>query len=135
MLKKIILPIILFMSLPLLSQQNDQETIQKLINEVRDSQAIFIRNNEEHSSQEAAEHLEGKWRRAKSFLWFKTRAKEFTPEQFITHIASKSSFSGESYQIKFKNGKTILTETWLNQKLSEISKNQKKITKEHVKKK
>ena len=101
-------------------EEQDRKTIKKLISLIRESQATLIRNGDSHTAEEAAEHLEGKWKRARSLLWFKTRADEFTPRQFITHIASKSSFSGDPYQVKLKNGKKIPTENWLTEKLDKI---------------
>lgn len=58
--------------------------------------ATFIRNGAEHSAPEAASHLRMKWE--------KQRAKVRTAEDFITLCASKSSMSGERYQIRFNDG-------------------------------
>ena len=111
------------LSFSLIADDKDQEqVIKQLIEKVKHSGATFIRNGDNHSSEEAAEHLSGKWRRARAFLWFKTRQSEFTPEQFITHIASKSSLSGKPYQIKLKNGTTVSTEKWLRNRLKELEK-------------
>ena len=115
-------------SLSSFSYCSDQETIQHLINRVKVSGNTFIRNDSNHTSLEAAEHLQGKWRRAKTLLWFKTRANEFTPQQFINKIASQSSYSGEAYRMILKTGEIITTKKWLLQELHK----QKKLKKNKV---
>jgi hypothetical protein len=61
--------------------------------------ATFIRNGDDYSAKDASTHLQMKREKAGK------RIK--TAEDFILHIATKSSMSGEPYQIKFANGKLI----------------------------
>lgn len=75
--------------------------------------ATFIRNDTEHSAAEAAEHLRTKWNSARDSVT--------TARQFIDEIASKSSLSGEPYEIRFTDGKTITADDFLNEQLAEIS--------------
>ena len=76
--------------------------------------AVFIRNGSEHSPAEAAKHLRDKLRRAGS------RIK--TAEQFIEHLASKSSMSGEVYRIRFQDGTERPSGDVLTEELAKIEK-------------
>ena len=67
-----------------------EQEINHLIDFVAKSDAVFIRNGTEHSSQDAAEHLAMKYRKATRY------AK--TAEKFIENLASKSSWSGKPYK-------------------------------------
>jgi hypothetical protein len=43
-----------------------------------------------------------------------------TADQFITYIATKSSFSGKSYFVKYPDGKQIESAVWLRNLLIKI---------------
>lgn len=58
--------------------------------------AKFIRNGGEHTAPEAAAHLRLKWERQAS------RIK--TAEDFIAQCGTKSSTSGDRYQMRFRDG-------------------------------
>ncbi len=78
----------------------EQQKIDALIHSVEVLPgAQFIRNGTAHDSKSAVEHLQMKRRYAGS------RIK--TAEDFIDCCASKSSMSGQPYQIRFANGKTV----------------------------
>jgi len=49
--------------------------------------------------------------------WFAPDEDEWTATMFIEKVASKSSFSGDKYFIKFKTDSLVPTEIWLKQKL------------------
>ena len=74
--------------------------------------ATFIRNGSEHSVKEAADHLRRKWQAAGS--------KISTAEQFIEHLASKSSLSGKPYQIRMPDKSLLDAGPLLRDKLKEI---------------
>lgn len=74
--------------------------------------AIFIRNGGEHSAAEAANHLRRKLRSAGSRIQ--------TAEQFIEHLASKSSTTGNPYSLRLAGGKTVDAGEWFRAKLAEI---------------
>jgi hypothetical protein len=74
----------------------EEQKITKLIQYIEKSNAVFIRNGAEGSALDAAKHL--RMKREKAGKRIKT-AKEF-----IDHIASKSSMTGEPYKMKFANG-------------------------------
>ena len=67
--------------------------------------AVFIRNGSEHTPVEAAAHLRLKWRNAGK------RVK--TAPEFIQYCATGSSMSGRPYEIRLKDGRTVLARDWL----------------------
>jgi hypothetical protein len=75
--------------------------------------AVFIRNGSEYSAEQAAHHLRMKWDSAGS--------KVKTAQDFIERCASKSSMSGEKYQIRFANGKIEYSQDYFNEQLAKIS--------------
>jgi hypothetical protein len=95
---------------------DDIETarIQKLIDLIRSNKgAVFIRNGQEHTPAEAADHLERKWKAAGAAIT--------TAEEFIDKIASRSSTTGEPYRIQFDRGESDASE-WLQLHLARIKK-------------
>ncbi|HLP29960.1 MAG TPA: DUF5329 family protein, partial [Geothrix sp.] len=66
--------------------------------------AVFLRNGTEHTPQQAADHLRLKWKNAGG------RVK--TAPDFIRHCASGSSMSGRPYEIRLKDGRTVLARDW-----------------------
>lgn len=67
--------------------------------------AVFLRNGAEHTPVEAADHLRLKWKNAGR------RVK--TAPDFIQYCASGSSMSGRPYEIRLKDGRTVLARDWL----------------------
>jgi len=93
----------------------DLETvIRYLLEYVRNSEVIFIRNNQDHTAHEAEDHMR------KKYQHFKDQVK--TPEDFIKFAATKSLLSGRRYRVRLKNGKTILSQKWLEVALEEYRK-------------
>lgn len=74
--------------------------------------AEFIRNGKAYHAKDAADHLRLKRRKAGSRVR--------TAEDFIKYCAAGSSMSGKPYQIRFSDGRVVLTEEYLGQKLSEF---------------
>ena len=66
--------------------------------------AVFIRNGSEHTPAQAADHVRLKWRNA-------SRRVKTAPD-FIRYCASGSSLSGKPYQIRLKDGRTVLASDW-----------------------
>lgn len=115
-----------YMSLAVAGTLSEEEKISLLIEKVKLSKVIFIRNGEEHSSFEASEHLQMKYKNAtKSFFGF-GRKKKVTAKDFIEKIASKSSVTGRPYQIRLPSGELVKSEDWLKATLKEIEKSKKK---------
>lgn len=91
----------------------ESERIEQLILAVKNLDgAAFIRNGVDHPPAEAADHLRTKWERAGDMIT--------TAEQFIDHLASHSSLSGEPYLIRLPDGQTIPAKDWLHDQLKEI---------------
>ena len=92
------------------------ETIQYLLDFVKTSECIFIRNNKEHTAGNAVAHMQRK------YAHFKDEIK--TPEDFIRMTATKSLMTGKLYYVKLKNGEKITSEAWLLQALEDYRQKQ-----------
>lgn len=93
---------------------SESQKIEQLIATVRSLEgAAFIRNGSEHTPQEAADHMASKWK--------KHSGKIRTAEDFIEHLATKSSMSGEKYMIRFSDGKQVPAADILHRKLEQLS--------------
>ena len=66
--------------------------VEYLLEFVAASGCIFIRNDEEHSSEEAADHLRLKYSRGKRYV--------DTAEDFIDRLATESSWTGRAYTVR-----------------------------------
>ena len=73
---------------------------------------VFIRNGQEHNAKDAANHLRRKLRAAGK------RVK--SAEDFIQHIASKSSSSGNPYALRLPSGKTVDAGEWFRAQLQAL---------------
>ena len=85
----------------------DAKVIEHLVDFIRSSGLIFIRNGQEYDSAQAAKHIEQKYAHIKSRV--------VTPEDFIEGAASKSMLTGEPYMVRRADGsqygvKALLTE-------------------------
>jgi len=90
-----------------------KEEIDHLLNFVGASSCIFVRNGTEYPSDQAREHLAGKYR----FVGGRITS----AEDFIKYLATGSSMSGEPYHVKC--GKTdALTGAWLADELARYRK-------------
>jgi hypothetical protein len=89
--------------------------IDELISFIQTSGVRFIRNGQEYSGAEGADHLRQKLARAGDQVK--------TTDDFITGIASKSDLFGEPYLVKFADGHTQPTGDWLRAHLAEARKN------------
>ncbi|WP_432453792.1 DUF5329 family protein [Agarivorans sp. QJM3NY_29] len=78
---------------------------------------VFIRNGTVHDSQQAVAHLRMKLDRAQN-SWFAPNKEQWTAEMFIDKLASRSSFSGQHYLIRFVDGQQVEAGIWLYQQLA-----------------
>ena len=101
------------LAMPVFGQQNiEQQKIAYLIDSVATlKDATFIRNGTPYDAAHAADHMRLKLRFAGS------RVK--TAEDFITYCATGSSMSGIKYSIRFSDGRTVDSVTFLHGKLTE----------------
>jgi hypothetical protein len=86
------------------------ETIQHLIAYVAQSDLTFVRNAEQYSGKEAAEHMQ------KKYAHFKDKIK--TPKDFIELCASQSMLTRKPYLVINENGETVTTKEWLTAELA-----------------
>jgi hypothetical protein len=84
--------------------------IQYLLDSIGRSNCSFIRNGAVHGAAEAESHLRMKYTRGKSRI--------STADQFIEHIASKSSWTGNPYYIECPNTERQPAGGWLTDRLT-----------------
>ncbi|GAA0709727.1 DUF5329 family protein [Dokdonella soli] len=115
LLNKVVVTWIFFAALvtPAFGQQAiEQQKIAYLIASVAAlHDATFIRNDNEYDAERAAEHLRLKLRYASDRVR--------TAEDFIAYCGTGSSMSGIKYEIRFRDGRTIESATFLHYKLVE----------------
>jgi hypothetical protein len=102
---------------PAAGANNLSKSIKHLLDFVKTSECIFIRNNKEHTSVEAAVHMQRKYEH------FNDKIK--TPEDFIRLTATKSLMTGKLYYVRLKDGKKLTSEAWLLQALEVYRQKQK----------
>ncbi|TPV96567.1 MAG: hypothetical protein B7733_04025 [Myxococcales bacterium FL481] len=91
---------------------SEQDKIQALIQALRTSGATVIRNGSAHSSEKGAAHLERKLRYAGKRIQ--------SAEQFIVHIATRSSTSGKPYFVREEDGSEAFASDWFFARLAEL---------------
>jgi len=88
----------------------EHKLITALIDRVQKMSTMkFMRNGDEHSSIDAAEHMEAKYK------YFKDEI--VTADDFIDRCASRSEVTGKPYMVKLANGKTHDANAFLKQEL------------------
>jgi hypothetical protein len=91
---------------------SEAQRIERLLAGVAAAEGVvFIRSDVEYTPPQAAEHLRSKWRAAGN--------KVATVDEFIEHIGSKSSVSGEPYRVRLPDGTEHTAGDWLRAKLAE----------------
>jgi hypothetical protein len=74
------------------------------------SNAVFVRNGSEYGAAAAADHLRTKLRAAGGHV--------VTADDFIRLCATRSSLSGEAYQIRYGDGRVVSSEAFLRERLA-----------------
>ena len=93
----------------------EQSRIDRLIRYVESQKAIkFIRNGTEYTAEDAGKFLRGKLEAMGGEVT--------TARQFIKRIASRSSMSGQPYQVRMADGQTVLAENFLEDELQRIER-------------
>jgi hypothetical protein len=91
----------------------EERKIDYLITSIESLQnAQFVRNGVAYEAKAAADHLRLKRRMAGSRV--------ATADDFIRLCASVSSMSGTPYQIQFSDGRVVLSEAFLRERLAEF---------------
>ena len=88
-----------------------QIEINFLLGYIGGSGCEFYRNGTWHDAQAAQAHLKDKYR------YLIARGLVATAEDFIEKAATKSSFTGEPYQVKCNGGASVTTQVWLQKEL------------------
>lgn len=88
----------------------EEAKIKNLLAIVEGADLIFIRNGSEYNAEKAKSHLLRKYKHTKKRL--------STAEQFIIHVASKSSMSGKPYYVRLKDGTQVKAVEWLKGQLN-----------------
>ena len=95
----------LFLSIAVARADPMGDEIAYLIDFVRHSSCTFIRNGSEYSGSQAADHVQEK------YDYYKDQIKSV--EEFIERAASKSVLSGQPYQVRCADGKTVPAADWI----------------------
>jgi hypothetical protein len=108
--------LLLFLTTPAVAAEADTEAaIRFLLDYVRQSDVVFIRNDNAHTPVEASAHME------KKYDYYKEKIQ--TPEDFIRYAATKSMISGKRYRVKTTTGEVVFTSEWLKRVLREYRLN------------
>ena len=105
---KKILSLILLLAMPALADTANE--ISHLLNYVKKTECIYIRNGTEHNGVDAAAHIQ------KKYDYFNNKGKIKTAEDFIRLSATESTMSGRKYTIfcpgqpKIESGEWLLAE-------------------------
>jgi hypothetical protein len=96
----------------------EQQKIDWLLEQIRKSDAVFIRNGSRYDGEKAASHI-------KSKLWFAGNRVQ-TARDFIMGVASKSEDSGKPYEIRPKGATASMPlGDWLVARLVEYEKSRR----------
>ena len=99
------------------SALSEPQKIELLLARIRSTEdARFIRNGEEHSAGDAAEHLLMKWTRAGG-----PQNSKATAADFIEQVGTRSSLSGEEYRIRLSGGRLFLVPSGCASSLRKLS--------------
>ncbi len=93
---------------------NQATEVKHLLNFVRQSNCIINRNGTKHIGSEAVNHIENKYN------YFRDEIRN--TEDFIKYSATKSTLSGNYYTVTCNDKKTIKTQQWLLNELSQFRK-------------
>jgi hypothetical protein len=91
-----------------------EREVRLLIDAIAASHCDFNRNGRQHTAEEAAAHLELKYSRAGKHI--------DSADEFITQLASSSSFTGKPYLMNCEGG-TLPAGDWMIEALEQIRAN------------
>jgi hypothetical protein len=92
---------------PEMDQSTEHKKIERLIDAIERSDAVFIRNDKEYPPKEAAEHIRKKYEYAREDI--------HTLEEFIDKVASRSWISGREYLVRLPDGTEVTARKWLHE--------------------
>ena len=88
--------------------------IGKLLSALGASKCEFYRNGSWHGAADAQAHL------TKKYEYLRNKGKITTTERFIADAGSKSSMSGEAYQVRCPNHPAEPSAKWLSDELARL---------------
>ena len=88
--------------------------IESLLSKLKESGCVFNRNGTWYSSEEAQAHL------ARKLEYLVDKKAVASAEQFIERAATKSSMSGQRYQVKCGGKPSVPSSQWLYTELQEM---------------
>jgi hypothetical protein len=86
--------------------------IEFLLDHVRSSQLVFIRNGKDYDAQEAYEHMIAKYRHFER--------KVHSAEAFIEYSATRSLISGRPYRVRLSDGTEMEAGVYLLERLAQF---------------
>jgi len=92
---------------------NFNQKLELLFVKLKSCQCVFVRNGSEHTPEEAISHMKLKLGNSGGRIQ--------TVPNFIKYIATKSSFSGSVYKIRWKNGDEKEAGPWLSDRAKEMN--------------
>lgn len=93
---------------------NVRTEVQGLLQAVEDSGCEFGRNGTWHDSKAAGKHMRGK------YDYLVTQDLIATSEDFVERVGTKSSMSGQPYQVRCAGGTTLASGQWLRSRLAQL---------------
>ena len=106
-----VLGMLILKSLYLQAADTTEHEVRLLIDAIAASHCDFNRNGRQHTAEEAAAHLELKYARAGKHI--------DSADEFITQLASSSSFTGKPYLMSCE-GDTLPAGEWMIDALEQI---------------
>ena len=107
----LIISLLMLKSLSVKGADTTEREVRLLIGAVAASHCDFNRNGRQHTAEEAATHLELKYARAGKHI--------DSADDFITQLASSSSFTGKPYMMNCEGG-TLPAGDWMVDALEQI---------------
>ena len=107
----LVLSMLMLKSLDLQAADTTEHEVRLLIDAIAASHCDFNRNGRQHTAEEAAAHLELKYARAGKHI--------DSADEFITQLASSSSFTGKPYLMSCE-GDTLPAGEWMIDALEQI---------------
>ena len=96
---------------PITAAQDNNSEIEYLLTAVGSSNCVFVRNGTRHSAESAESHLRMKYGKTRRYI--------DNAEEFITKLASESSWTGKPYTLDCPNKEEQVTKDWLFVQLNE----------------
>lgn len=87
------------------SAEDTAQVVEHLLQQVKSSDSVFIRNGSEHTPAEAADHMR------KKYEHFRKKIK--TPEDFIRLSATQSLITKKKYRMRLKDGREMDTRDYM----------------------